>query len=164
MAPTASKDGAPISLDVPGAAGKVTLVGWKTTRPYVALDGERVRRGLWGSYDVPTAAHRSARVRVRGGMPGFIRVTQDNRVLVDTGRAPAWMWLLSVLPIILLLLLPGLVGVVIVGALFFANRAIVSAESLPMGARFALPILVVIAGAFLEISIYVAVYGTGTGA
>jgi hypothetical protein len=145
-----------IVLGVQGASGIVTLENWKRNGPYIAVNGARVRRSLGGSFSVPASAGGAVSLRLRGGMPGYVRVLSGSDVLVDTGKAPGWMWVLVVLPVLLVLLLQGLLGFGIALGLVFANKAIVTSEALPMTMRVGLPIALFVGAAAVELSILAA--------
>jgi hypothetical protein len=156
--PTMSK-GAPLTLDVPNAKGVVTLIDWKASRPGIAVGGIPLRRSFGNSYFVPVTRGEAVRLRIRSGMPGYVRVLWGPKELANTGRAPAWMWMLTLAPILLLLFLPGLVGLVIAVGAIFANRVIVSSERIPIALRLLLPIVVFGLGFIAEVAILYAVYG-----
>jgi len=146
-----------IVLDVRGASGVVTLENWKKSAPYLAVNGARLRRSLGGSVSVPAAGGGAIVLKLRGGMPGYVRVLSGSEVLVDTGKAPGWMWVLVTLPVLLILLMQGLLGFAIAMGVVFANKAIVTNEALPKSIRVTLPIALVVGAAALEFTILLAV-------
>ena len=156
--PTTSK-GSPITLDVPNAKGVVTLVDWKASRPGISVSGIPLRRSFGNSYFVPVTRGESVRLRIRGGIPGYVRVLWGPKELANTGRAPAWMWMLTASPALLFLLLPGLIGLVITMGGIYTNRSLVSNEKLPVALRFLLPIVVFGVGFMIEVAIAIAVFG-----
>jgi len=159
MTDASSSKGAPITLDVPNAKGIVTLVDWKGSRPGIAVSGIPLRRSFGNSYFVPVTKGEAVRLRIRGGIPGYFRVLWGPKELANTGRAPAWMWMLTVSPALLFILLPGLIGLAITLGGIYANRSLVSNEKLPVALRFLLPIVVFGVGFMIEVAIAVAVFG-----
>ncbi len=153
--------GRPIVLKIPEAKGAVKLVKWKTGRPGIEVGGVGLRRGFFGTYLVPAKNGSPIRIQVRGSMPGYLRVYRGREELANTGRAPGWMWTITLLPVLLLLIIQGLIGFAVAFGLIFANRAIVSKETWPVALRIVLPSMIFFMVFVVELQLAIALYGLG---
>jgi hypothetical protein len=144
-------------LDFPGSAGVVTFEGWKTSKPFLAVDGVRVSSGVGGTYKIPMTDGTVTKATVKILMGGSARVQSGGRTLFSTPSMPGGLIAVSLLPLLLLLILQGAIGFALAFGLAALNMSIVRNQGLSMVARYLIPVGVFLAAAAVELAIAAAV-------
>lgn len=136
-----------VTLDIPGARGKVELVGAERIFYKVLVDGEPVsrRKGRW---EIEMRGGKVGALESRGILPGFqTLVMGDREVYRMGGHATTLEKALMFLPLVLIVF--GFAGAVLGVVLFFMNVLAVKNPLMPRAARIALPIVNTVAGVLI---------------
>jgi hypothetical protein len=133
-----------VALNIPGARGDVRLKGAEGIFYSVLIDGTAVRRRK-GGWAIPLRNGSTAKLEVRGLLPGFQTLVVEGREVYRMGaHASTLEKVLMFLPLVLVVF--GFLGAVLAVVLFFMNVLAVKNPLLPRLARTAIPIVNTIAG------------------
>ena len=134
-----------VTLDIPGSAGKVQVLGADRIFYKVEVGGEIVprRRGMW---QIPMRDGDPKLMTARGFVPGFQRLFVDGEEVARLGGyVPVLERIVMSLPIVLPILF-RLPGVVVGFVMFLMNVIAVKNPQMPRGARIALAIANTVGG------------------
>lgn len=137
-----------VTLDIPGSAGKVQVLGADRIFYKIEVGGEIVprRRGIW---QIPMREGDPKLVTARGFVPGFQRLFMDGEELMRLGGyVPVPERIVMSLPVILPILF-RFPGVVLGFILFLMNVIAVKNPQMPRAVRIGLSIANTVGGFFV---------------
>lgn len=128
-----------IPLDLPGAKGKVEVVGALGIVAKLEIDGERARpqRGGW---TIPLKSGTEGRLVIKGMLPGFQRLLWRDEVVMRLGAhvgKPERIAMFSPF----LLFITGVFLAPVALVLFLMNISVVKNPLMPRALRIALPVI-----------------------
>lgn len=144
-------------LDFPGSAGVVTFEGWKTSKPFLAVDGVRGNSGMGGNYKIPMTDGTVTKATVKIQMGGSAKVQSGGRTIFSTPSMPGGLVAVSLLPLLLIVILQGAIGFAMAFGLAALNMSIVRNQGLSMVARYLIPVGIFVAAGIAELAIAAAV-------
>ncbi len=146
-----------IPLDVPGAAGVVTIGNWKTSKPFIAVNAVRIVSGLGSTFKIPMADGTEKKAKIKMSMLGYFLVQIDGKRVFESEKLETGLVVVSLTPLLNLILLGGLFGFALAFGLVTANYAIIRNENLSRTARYLLPLALAAVGAVVAVMIGIAV-------
>jgi hypothetical protein len=144
-----------IPLEFPGSIGRVTLEAWRTTRPFLAINGKPVRRGLHSAFRIPMNDGTKTKAAIRGRLPGSVRVVSQGRVVFETPQTPMIHMIVTALPILLMFISTGPVGFFGAFALVAINMKILTSDRISSRWKILLPLGVFLLGGLAVVALAV---------
>jgi hypothetical protein len=144
-------------LDFPGSAGVVTFEGWRTSKPFLAVNGVRVISGVGGTYQIPMTDGTATKAKVKIQIGGSVKVESGGRTVFSTPSMPGGLIAVSLLPLLLLVLMQGAIGFALAFGLAALNMSIVRNQGLSTAARYLIPVGIFVGAVAVELTIIAAV-------
>lgn len=132
----------------PGVPGAVTLTGVHGLAPTVQVNGKRAKKGMGQVYKIPMQDGSTGKLKMTSMIPGFPKLDfEGRRVLEIPLPSGAVLWV-AFLPLILIVLAFGLVGIVAAISLHYVYVWILKRPTWGNAAKVLVPVGLTVALAY----------------
>lgn len=157
--PIVGDDSTPPSvvLPVPGVEGVVTLENWRSSKPFIAVNGKR--KSLGSTVRVKRADGTKATIKIKALVGGRPRVYVDGVEVFTTPQPPLGLIFLAVLPALSFVIMQGALGIVIAISGVAGAQVVARNEKLSTGKRALAIVGVAVATWLVALGAVVLIFG-----